>query len=500
LYRIISYLTHSHLLIKADFPGLSFEELEDFVIQHSDIRLIVGFFFYAVKHHCQPAKVEEWTAKLFDCPELYAISLFLTTLTFSYDAMPAFLMKFVRKHLEAIGYFGFSVELLDHAFRRESGMKWFFIRSVISIDKNAFASRPLLLAEFVEQKDLPPLFEQFFRELTGPLVTDKLTTCYVTLVSILFRPQQVVQISTWPIAHRSLYNIPIHPVLPPPFRIEKKLISIILSGLEKATNWPVLFIPFFFALALHRSDQERILRLVSPRGEYTASFFRHLFPAVYFRSDAPVFDDNARLHFGNRPPSFGLAFYRSVLSFCAPPLPQTLIVEVENVLCPIHPEFAYLGLRPWPNITDGTKLQIGLMVAEPLAELRTPGREAIAVYHALMTRHIGRGDAQARIEGTLALLQTAVSEAALSHFAAAVCSAVVKYEREVVVEAAKAVVEKSENFLNLALIAKKLARGLGDPALLQDMRGRIGRRSALLDNCGTLEGVDALIHRNFDDL
>jgi hypothetical protein len=43
-------------------------------------------------------------------------------------------------------------------------------------------------------------------------------------------------------------------------------------------------------------------------------------------------------------------------------------------------------------------LQIGLMVAAPLAELRTPGREAIAVCQALMTRDIGRGDAQARIE------------------------------------------------------------------------------------------------------
>jgi hypothetical protein len=224
-----------------------------------------------------------------------------------------------------------------------------------------------------------------------------------------------------------------------------------------------------------------------------------LFPAVYFQSDAPVFDDTARLHFDNRSPSFGLAFYRSVLSFCAPPLPQTLISEVENVLCPVHPAFAYLGLRSWPSIGDGTKLEIGLTVAEPLAELRTPGREAIAVYHALMTKHIGPGNAAARIDATLTLLQTAVSEAALAHFASAVCNAVVKYEREVVVEAAKAVVERSHNFLNLALVVTKLAKALDDPALLQDIKGRIGQRSALLDSCGIPEGIDALIHRHFND-
>jgi hypothetical protein len=53
--------------------------------------------------------------------------------------------------------------------------------------------------------------------------------------------------------------------------------------------------------------------------------------------------------------------------------------------------------------------------------------------------------------------------------------------------------------LNLALIAKT-SLGPSASALLQDMKGRIGRNSAFLDPWGTIEGLNALIHRNFNDL
>jgi hypothetical protein len=300
----------------------------------------------------------------------------------------------------------------------------------------------------------------------------------------------------WPLAHRVLYRVPVLPVLQAPIKIDKKLIAIILGGLAKRKTWPSLFLGFFFHIHLDRREQEQFGYLLKPKNQTVSHMLRFLLPAVYFQTQRLVLDDGARDYFENRSPSFARAFYRSLLTFNAPPLPQTLIAEIENILPQVHPAFAYLGLRTWDSITEATKLATGLLISKPLDELRSPGKESVAAFHFLLAK---TWIPEKRMEATQALVETAVSQSALPHFAVTVCSAILKYGRDLARYVPEVAVTKSENFLNTVLILVKMARHFPDMSIIEDVKGQMASEAMRLafDNRGTPDGIRALIHSEF---
>jgi hypothetical protein len=173
-----------------------------------------------------------------------------------------------------------------------------------------------------------------------------------------------------------------------------------------------------------------------------------------------------------------------------------LISEIENLLPQVHPELAYLGLRTWDSITEATKLASGLPIVRPLDELRSVGRESIAAFHFLLAK---TWTPEKRLEAARALVETAVSQSAVPHFAVAVCSAIVKYGPELARSVSEVAVTKGEKFLNTVLILAKMARHFHDMNIIEEVKGQIASEAmrAALDNRGTPDGVRALIHSEF---
>ena len=473
-YALISYFTHYNMNSKpSEITGATIEEIEQYVFENAkdDIRLVIGFFFYAIKKHFQTQRVQEWTTKLQSMrteAEMYAVSLFLTSLRMNLSELPPFMTEFIEKHLLFLGYTSLSKFALNYAFQVEHGMEWFFIRSVISMDPTFMSEYPLVLAEFAEKQSLFKVYEQFFNSVNHQKETNQLYFCFVSLISVLFRPQKVIQHRFWPIAHRCLYSLPVTPTISPAVKVDPRIVQGLVACLQQQRYFPSQFFAFFFQISIDRQFMRPIQELLKPKTPQAEAYFVNLLPSTYFlnrieRGEEVVLDENSLNFYENRPPSFALAFYRSLMGIFAPPLPQFLISQVENILCPVFPPFGYIGLKVWDNVMDDTKILSGELCEDPVSVLFHVGRTAISLYNALMTNPNFR----ARTEATDALVKIALSERTSILFAVGAADATAKYQNQIEeIVSAPGFVDNAENHLNAVLFAARIAKKLEKAELL----------------------------------
>lgn len=480
-YSLISYFTHyNNSSNPAEITGATIEEIEQYVFENADedIRLVIGFFFYAVKKRFHTERIEEWTTKLQSIAtdaEMYAVSLFLTSLNLKLSELPRFMLEFISKHFMYIGYV-FSKTGLYYAFQVENGLKWFFVRSIIAMDPAFMSDYPLVLAEFADKKSLYKVYEQFFANISQTRGGEQLFPCYASLVSVLFRPQKVTQYRYWPIAHTCLYNLPVTPTIPPPIQVDSRIMQSLIACLQQRRYFPSQFFRFFFHVVIDRQFVRPIDELLKPKTPEAQNYFLNLLPSMYFlkkilQREEPVLDENALDFYENRPPSFALAFYRSLLVVLAPPLPQTLISEVENVLCPVFPEFGYIGLKVWDMVFDETRILSGDLCENPVSLLVHTGRSSISVYNALMAN----SGFSEKNEATEAIVKLAVAEDASIIFAMKVADAVTKYQTRIEeTVCAPGFVDSAENKLNAVLFARRVLKILGKPEMMETVKENTG--------------------------
>jgi hypothetical protein len=402
--------------------------------------------------------------------------------------------NFIKKHLARIGYFQFSKETIVYAFKKESGIRWFFIRSIISLDISGFSDNRLITAEFLDRKNLPALYIEHIHSLPPKASSEDLMAIYVSICQTLLRPIQVIQLMNFPIAHRCLYNLPNFPLLAPPVRIDGNLVECILSMLEQQSDFPIYFFNFFFCVALTRNQRFRVQELLHPKTPLAAAFFRSILPIAFFFTDGQelVVDDTARAFLQNKPPSFSLAFYRSIVGLFAPAIPQTFIAEIENFLTPVHPEFGYIGLSTWDNATDVTKILSGLIIENPFVELKHPGREAIAVYNALQ----GNAQFQEKNAATRAILELAVDTRATPVFALGAISAILKWDPGMAGLIAEEHFVNAPNFLNVCLIVARVSKLTENANIVERAQAALADegRKTLLGLFGDRADLGQLIH------
>jgi hypothetical protein len=211
-----------------------------------------------------------------------------------------------------------------------------------------------------------------------------------------------------------------------------------------------------------------------------------MLPVCHFSREATID------YFKNRPPSLSLAFARSLTSFAAPSLSQQQIDEVFGVLTPVHPEFGYLGLKVWDKVTRSSQIRSGLLVENPLDEIKRPSRESLNVLHSLMdNRRFSE-----KKEAVMLALHSAVSEESNVWYAAAVADVVIKHRIEV---------ELSDDFVNRGVFLfvyvaiGRIAKKLGKPELLESMKEKLRswEKKSILENAADLKVVGRIVHNEF---
>ena len=477
-YALISYFTHyTSTTTPSEISGATIEELEQFVYENAqeDIRLVIGFFFYAYKRKFKTTRIEEWTKKLQSVRtdgEMYAVALFLNSISLPLKELPDFMSDFLNKHLLYLGYCGLIKNSLNYAFQKETGMRWFFIRSVISLDPNFMAEFPLVLAEFADRQSLPTVYTQYLSHINPERTGEQLLSLFVSLVAVLFKPNKVIQHRRWPIVHRALFALPVAPILPAAVKIDSRILDVVLTTLEHQKQFPTQFFTLFLNIDVEKQFYDRVLNLIKPKSAAAGPFFTFLLPAMYFlpvieRDQDPVLNEDALNFFENRPPSFALAFYRSLLAFFAPPIRQTLISEIENILPPVFPEFGYTGLKVWDNAFEVTKIISGELCDDPVSHIKHLGRVSLAVYNALMSNP-GFTDKTA---ATSAIVKLAVSPTATIAFAITVADTLAKYYTDVEdIVCAPEFFDNLSNPLTAVLFLSRLSKALNKPELLDRVK------------------------------
>ena len=388
-YDLIQFLYFSDIS-KKELP-IPITEVEQFIIDHpSDIRLIIGFFFYAYNHGYHTKRAEEWTKIIHfnrDEVPLYAASLFLSTLTgIKLSSLPVYMTTFLLNGLRSIGYFMLTKKNLILAFRTETEVKWFFIRSIINLDIDYFSDDSLIVAEFSKLEKQSSVFKSFFNKLPVQDNIDLLMATFISLTHVYFTPTMIVHIRPYPLVHHCLYNLKYIGGIPPTIRIEDSFINSLLSMLEKQPFFPIVFFTFFAYLKLSDSQFQRVHDLLDPHTSDSGSFFRYVVPAAYFNLPdvKMVIDERAAIQFSNRPPSYSRAFYRSLMLPFTPMLPQKLIVEIYDLLCPVFPPFSYNALNTWSTMNNFDKIIYQKYPANALEKFKIVSRETVDIYRKTM--------------------------------------------------------------------------------------------------------------------
>ena len=355
--------------------NIQINEIEEYVINHSeDIRLVIGFFYYAKNNQFHTERAEEWVKLIkFDYRSenkddnnlnnlgIYAASLFLSTLTgYKFNSFPNFLSQFILSGLKSLGYYALSKDLLIYAFKKESFFRWYYIRSIISLDTEYFSDNAIITVEFAEDEKIFTIYNSFFENMKTEDNINSLMNIFVSLTRTLFRPpdEYLIQNKYYPLAHNCLYSLKNISTLPPPKHLEQDFINAFLNALKQQKFFPVLFFVFFAHVKLTNEQFQFVHELIEPRNSAANSFYMHLLPSVYFEENEikASLDSKAAIHFSNKPPSFSRAFYRSCLIPFTPILPQKLINEIKDLICDVFPPFSYNALNVWPNINNYDKI------------------------------------------------------------------------------------------------------------------------------------------------
>lgn len=488
-----------------DFP-VDISLAEEFVMNHSsDIHLLVGFFYYAYRSKYETKQVEKWTKIIKftdDERSLYAASLFLLTLkNVKIIKVPVYLSQFIHNGLRSIGYYGLSKSILQLAYRKESGMKWFFIRSIVNLDVEYYSDNPLIKVEFATTiNEQTAIFQDFFDHMAVQESIDLLLSTFISLTRVFFIPEKIVNLRNYPLAHVCLYNLKYSGNMPPPLRLEESFINSLLSALEKQPFFPVVFFMFFVHVHLNESQLKRIHDLLEPRTSSSGSYFMYLLPAAYF--DRPgvkmVIDEKAALFFTNRLPSFSRAFYRSLMMPFTPMFPQKLIVEIYDLLTPVFPPFSYNALNTWDQMNNYDKIIFQRYPKNALEKFKIVSSETVDIYISTMRDPLYKQ----RKDITREVVIAAFSEQSNPNFALDIVKAILMmghgtgfkdllHETEIV---------NSPNFLCFCLVFIRANTFLRMPNLKNEVAELIEnpKRKEIFLNLNQKKYVDQLIHSEFD--
>jgi hypothetical protein len=307
----------------------------------------------------------------------------------------------------------------------------------------------------------------------GSITSEAWNACFATFCSVCLRPPIGTPYLPFPVSHPVLACLPPAPGRPQFISADSTFLELVLDS-ENQRAVPLSFFHLFFHLAVDPTPGRMIRVAFAPKSLFGWAFVRTALPAWYFAGRDLVFTEKVKAHFSDRPPSFTVAFFRSLSGVFALPLPKALVADILRVLTPVFPEFGFVNCPIWESAWPETRLMRGWLCHNAESVIARPDRWAIGVYHALMQNpKFSEHDAATR-----ALLQVAVGELVSVSFASRACSAVLAYATDIVGIISTPEFLNSARFINVLVIGVRVAKHFAMAALLEALAPHIADERA----------------------
>ncbi|OHT04348.1 hypothetical protein TRFO_28102 [Tritrichomonas foetus] len=438
---------------------IKIEQLEDFILQKDDIRLFVGFFNYAINQRYMTSRLEEWTLKIKNngsSISFYAVSLFLHSIKVDLSNPPPCVLNFITRSLSLIGIVHFSKKSVAKAFLKNSGIKWYFLRSIIHLDLTYFENFPLVIVEFTEPAKREEIYIDYFDSLQPNC--QKLVECFISLSSIYFHTKITYNKFFFSIRHVNLLSFVTVPTYPIQVSFSDRFIESLLNLIDRQTERiPHHIFTFFTQAKMSNLHFRNLKQIIAPKtvGQTYKPYLFLLFPCLHFTSKKKkvkpfAIDDADR--FSNRPPSFTRSFCRSLFIPIAPSLNQKFIDDIICLLTPVFPALSY----PLIPLTHDAPLyeRILLHASEPTPEMFTvASRETFFLFKA----SIKYANPLKQNDLTLSFLKTLTSKASHIDLVALSCH-VLKKVHDISRLITTREIVNSDNFLLYLIILRRLGK------------------------------------------
>ncbi|KAK8838810.1 hypothetical protein M9Y10_032849 [Tritrichomonas musculus] len=438
---------------------IRFEDLEEFVIKSKDTRLFVGFFNYACKHNYETQRLEEWTERIKNNGSsiaFYAVSLFLQSIHVDLSNPPPCILNFITRSLNFLGIVHFSKKSVAKAFFKHSGVKWFFIRSIVSLDVSYFDNYPLIQVEFADASKREKIYIDYFDSLEDQSDLQVLVNIFISLSSIYFHTKITYNKFFFPICHKNLLSFVVIPSYPIQVSFSDEFFNSLLNLIDRQTQrLPMRFFNFFVQCKMQANYWKRLRQIITSKIPrlLVPPFLFNLLPCLHFNSN-PVYqltiEDVDK--FRHRPPSFSRAFCRSLVIPIAPIMSQKFILDLISYLTPVFPALSY----PILPVTKSASLydKILLRIIEPTPDMFTVvSRETFFMFKAAMKF----ANPLKKNELAMQFLKTLVSEESHITFVALACHELKKLSNIGNLISMREIVN-GKNFLMYCIMLRRLER------------------------------------------
>lgn len=437
-FNVISFLWHSSDKLPSN---ISPSDLESFALSNvDDSRITAGFLSYARTHNME-IQIQKWAENLKITQNdlsLFAASQFLSFIKGKYSELADYVENFISASLETIGVYSSSVESLIAAFIREKGMKWIFIRSIIGIDPDSFATKlPLIQASFTDIEHFSEILSSLFISLDTNVNDETFALCASTISStILFNKSDFHLTRLLPSncqLNQRLLTITDFTQMQPQFVLPSPVLDALTNTILKAKKISESMMAIYSNLAIDPAKYKHYIVQLFPLLPRSRDFIRYFLVRSHEIFDIDVV---IQKYIGNKPPSFVRSFFRAFRRHKTKQFTEghyvTIKQSIVNLLDEkkdqtIYPELCYsqlgkIGMKPWNKNHILLNLKLGyidtMTIMGAFTEMSMPNIESLAylkylvsIDEAALKRHTAwETQHHAHSEFANQILQTATSE------------------------------------------------------------------------------------------
>lgn len=262
------------------------KDIESFILESNDLRLIIGFFYYSINHEYKTQRIIEWSNKLVTLYKnndfsIYSVSLFLFSIKSKIAGLPKELYNLIRNVLFSFGYYIFSIPFLNYLYNTEKGMKLLFIYSIISLDIESFNDYPLIKIKFTNDNDeIFELYKQYFSKQNQSKLSDLILLCR-SISSVYFKPkeEELIQYQNYPIINSSMLSLNYNRLSSNQKILKSDFIDLFLDYLSKQKIFPPQLFDLLTNISMSAKQYNFLYQFIKPNLEEAKHYFYFLFPS-----------------------------------------------------------------------------------------------------------------------------------------------------------------------------------------------------------------------------
>ncbi|OHT13830.1 hypothetical protein TRFO_15963 [Tritrichomonas foetus] len=423
IYNITNLLWHSKKESSV-LDIMTFEELEELALENcsSDINLLIGFFNFCslfkkqiqLKKWCEAIEIEKYDDK-----NIFMISLFFENIHCKFNQLPLKVSLLAQNSLTSFGFPLMTKTLLIRAYQQLTGIQWFLVRSLIGIDPEYFKEYPIIESDFfhpnefkVTNEDQVSLFEYYIgvssvyfkpkEDLRGKVELsieknddskkENGENSEMELNPIWFYPTNRI----WPFSKMKMFTN-LSRIGKPPVKINDLIFEDLINKTKREVKPNPEILLILMNIELTNEQRKTVEEIFLSDNEAVSKFFASQFLSLSGGFEMSNRDSsqkepeiNPNLYF-DKPPSFTLKIFRTLLCQFARPISQQLLSQFK--LTNVHPalcyeSFAKQGIPIWqPRLPQNnfplSNLKVGILDTNIISVLENVSNEAITAFSML---------------------------------------------------------------------------------------------------------------------